>query len=290
MSSWRPHKADMHPGLWLIVIVSGAAGQFLDSLAGMGFGALSSTIMLSGGIAPAVVIGVVNIAKVGSGLVSGLSHWRFGNVRWPWVLPMLAPALAGGVIAALIVTSIPEETIRLVVPVVLMLMGLLILYRFLWAKPILTPVAGGSGEYEPAVPRGFLRTPTQRLTSEKPITAVWLGVIGFIGGFLNGLSGAFGPFTTSAMLLKQMGHPRFAIGTVNFVEVFVAGAVAATLILRATSGDWHWGLPLALMAGSIVTAPIGAYLSRRLPARVVGVFVGFALIALNTWSLARAII
>lgn len=280
----------MHPGLWLIVIVSAAAGQFLDSLAGMGFGALSGTIMLSGGVSPALVIGVVNIAKVGSGLVSGLSHWRFGNVRWSWVLPMLVTAVAGGVLAALIVTSVPERATRLLVPAVLIVMGWLILYRFLYPRPTLSPVAGGSGGYEPAMTRGYLRASAQRLTREKPMTVVWLGSIGFIGGFLNGVSGAFGPFTTSAMLLKQMGHPRFAIGTVNFVEFFVAGAIATTLILRTTSDDWHWGLPLALMVGSIVTAPLGAYLSRRLPARAVGVFVGFALIALNTWSLARAII
>jgi uncharacterized membrane protein YfcA len=280
----------MHPSLWLTVIVSGAAAGFLDSMAGMGFGALSSTIMVSNGLSPTMVIGVVNLAKVGSGLVSGLSHWRLGNVRWPWVLPLLGAAVVGGVIASLVLTRLPEESIRLVIPAVLMTMGVLILYRFLWARLVLLPVAGGSEEGSPAIPGRSVLTRPHRRAGESPLTVVWLGSIGFIGGALNGLSGAFGPFTTSAIVLKQAGHPRFAIGTVNFVEFFVAGAVSATLISSAPSGEWHWGLPVALMAGGIVSAPLGAYLSRRLSAKVVGVSVGVVLIILNTWSLARAII
>ena len=89
------------------------------------------------------------------------------------------------------------------------------------------------------------------------------------------------------MLLKQGEHPRFAVGTVSFVEVFVAGAVSITLLLRIPSGTWHWGLPIALIAGSVVTAPFGAYLSKHLPAKLVGVLIGFVLITLNVWSLTR---
>jgi uncharacterized membrane protein YfcA len=278
----------MHLGLWLIVIVSGAVGQFVDSVAGMGFGALSSTIMLSGGVSPAVVIGVVNVAKVGSGLASGLSHWRLGNVRWPWVLPMLAAAVIGGVLAALAITSIPEKGVRLVVPGVLLAMGLLILCRFISPKAFLPPIAGGSGEYEPVAAGGSQRLMTQRSSREGTLTVAWLGLIGFIGGVLNGLSGAFGPFTTSALLLSQRGHPRFSIGTVNFVEFFVAGAVSVTLLMRIPWGEFHWGLPIALIAGGVLTAPLGAYLSRHLPAKVVGIFIGSVLIGLNLWSLARA--
>jgi uncharacterized membrane protein YfcA len=280
----------MHPSLWLTVIISGAVGGFLDSMAGMGFGALSSTIMISDGLPPTMVIGAVNLAKVGSGLVSGLSHWRLGNVRWPWVPPMVGAAVTGGVIASLVLTRLPEEFIQLVIPAVLMTMGGLILYRFLWARPVLHPVAGNSEQDGPVILGRPLLTRPHRRTGGSRLTMVWLGSIGFIGGALNGLSGAFGPFTTSAMVLKQVGHPRFAIGTVNFVEFFVAGAVSATLILSAPPGQWHWGLPAALMAGSVASAPLGAYMSRRLPAKVVGVSVGVVLISLNTWSLARVIL
>ena len=104
---------------------------------------------------------------------------------------------------------------------------------------------------------------------------------------MNGLSGAFGPFVTSAVVMRHKGHPRFAIGTVNFVEFFVAGAISITILSQIPWHLFHWSLPLALTVGSLVTAPLGAYLSRHLPARAVGVVVGLTLIALNTWSLIR---
>ena len=130
--------------LWVTVVAAGAAGQFLDTLAGMGFGALSSTAMVAAGISPVVVIGTVNLAKVWSGLASGLSHWRFGNIQWSWVVPLGVPAVAGGVLAALVLTSLPTQVIRGLVPIALLVMGLLILRRFLSKSAALPLVAGGS--------------------------------------------------------------------------------------------------------------------------------------------------
>jgi hypothetical protein len=271
--------------LWITVATAGAAGQFLDTLAGMGFGALSSTAMVTAGISPVVVIGTVNLAKVGSGLASGLSHWRFGNVQWSWVVPLGVPAVAGGVLAALVLTYLPTQVIRGLVPMALLLMGLLILRRFLSKSAVLPLVAGGSQDAVPITPQAPLRVFTRSYWARP--SAVWLGSIGFVGGVLNGFSGAFGPFTTSAVVLRQRRHPRFAIGTVNFVEFFVAGAISIVLLSRVAWGSFHWELPVALIVGSVITAPLGAYLSRHLPVRPAGVVVGLALITLNSWSIVR---
>lgn len=274
--------------LWITVATAGAAGQFLDSLAGMGFGALSGTTMVAAGISPVIVIGTVNLAKVGSGLASGLSHWRAGNVQWSWVVPLGVPAVAGGVAAALVLTSLPSPVIRGLVPIALLIMGLLILRRFLSKSAALPLVAGGSQDVASITLRAPWRVFTRTYWA-RPST-VWLGSIGFAGGVLNGFSGAFGPFTTSAVVLRQRRHPRFAIGTVNFVEFFVAGAVSVVILSRAAWGSFQWELPVALIAGSVITAPLGAYLSRHLPVRPAGVAVGLALITLNSWSIIRSIL
>jgi hypothetical protein len=273
----------MSPTLWAVVVISGAVGQFLDSLAGMGFGALSSTIMLSGGVSPVMAVGAINTAKVGSGLVSGLSHWHLGNVQWRWVLPMLFFGMIGGILAVFILTSIPAQVLRVIVPSMLVVMGILVLYRFLLARTVLIPIAGGIGEHETVLPNASV--PIHRSTQKMAGAVAWFGAIGFLGGVFNGLSGSFGPFTTSALLLKQRGHPRFAIGTVNVVEFFIAATVSAALIFRIPASDWHWGLPLALVIGSVLTAPLGAYFCRHLPSNVVGIVVGCTLIALNAWTL-----
>jgi len=271
--------------LWMIAIVAGATGQFLDALAGMGFGALSGTIMVSGGIAPAVVVATVNLAKVGSGLVSGLAHMRLGNVRWSWVLPMVVPAVAGGTMSGLMVTRLPTRAVEVLVPLVLLMMGALVLRRFLLPNLSQPPMVAGGQDLAAVITRRPWHILLGTRSGAGP--SLWLSLISFVGGVMNGLSGAFGPFVTSAVVMRHKGHPRFAIGTVNFVEFFVAGAISITILSQIPWHLFHWSLPLALTVGSLVTAPLGAYLSRHLPARAVGVVVGLTLIALNTWSLIR---
>ncbi|MSQ40936.1 MAG: sulfite exporter TauE/SafE family protein, partial [Dehalococcoidia bacterium] len=223
--------------LWILlaIMTAGATGGFLDSLAGMGFGALSGTVMMAAGISPAIAVATVNVAKVGSGIASGVSHWSFGNIRWQWVLPLGLPAVVAGVLAALALTHLPMQAVRVVVPVLLLVVGLLILRRFIYEPVLLPPIAGGSQGIEIMQRRPPWRALMDTLAGVSP--RVRLGSIGFLGGLLNGFSGAFGPFTTSALVLQQGGHPRFAIGTANFVEVFVAASVSVTLLTQLSWAD-----------------------------------------------------
>ena len=276
----------MYLWIWIVAIMAGALGQFLDALAGMGFGAISGTVLLAGGVAPAMAVSVVNLAKVGSGLVSGIAHWRAGNIRWAWVLPLALPGVMGGVLAALVLSRLPESTSRLVVPLLLLVMGVLLLRRFLLSNGTLPRIAGASQEV--AVPRDAWDALRRRL-NVSPGSA-WLVGIGFLAGLVNGISGAFGPVATSAVILNKGGHPRYAIGTVNLVEFFVAAATATTLLVQLGLSSLQWQLPLALVVGGLLTAPLGAYLSRRLSAKVVGTIVGVLLISLNLWGVLRELV
>ncbi|MBI4282117.1 MAG: sulfite exporter TauE/SafE family protein [Chloroflexi bacterium] len=262
-------------------------GTFIDTVAGMGFGAFSSSIMVAGGIAPVLVVSTINLAKVSTGLVEGLSHCRFGNVRWAWVVPLGLPAIAGGIAGATLLTHLPAGLLRIVMPLILLGMGALILRRFLFGALVLPQVAGGSQALVLAVPQGRQRRLGYTLV--KALPTLRLGGIGMAAGVLNGIAGVFGPFATSAVLLTNPGaSPRYAIGTVNFVEFFVAAGITATLLLRVGWTGFQWQFPVALMAGALLTAPLGAYLCRRVPARGLGILVGVALVGLNTWSLVQA--
>jgi hypothetical protein len=245
--------------------------------------------MVAGGITPVLVVGTVNFAKVGSGLVSGLAHWRYGNIRWAWVMPLALPAVAGGVAAAMLLTHLPEEVTRLGMPLVLLGMGALITRRFLFSAALLPRVAGGSQTQVLALSQGRGHALWHALVKASP--TLRLGGIGMTAGSLNGVSGAFGPFATSAVILTHPGHhPRYAIGTINFVEFFVAAAISVTLLLQLGWTGIPWQLPAALMLGSVLTAHLGAYLSRHVPARALGILVGSALVGINAWSLVWAII
>jgi len=275
-------------GLWLIVIFAGAMGQFVDTVAGMGFGAFSSSFMVAGGVAPALVVAVVNLAKIGSGFFSGLAHWRFGNVRWKWAVPLAFSGIAGGVLGGSLLVYLPQGVTRFWIPLLLLVMGLLLLRRFLFEAMALPKVAGASSEWNPPAPGGLWQKVAHSWKAAS--TGFQLAVIGLFGGVINGVSGAYGPFTITSVLLTKGGHPRYSVGSVNLAEFFAAGAVSITILSQIDWGEFPWQLPAGLIVGSMLTAPLGAYLSRQLPIRIIGVLIGLLMVGLNVFSLLRSLL
>jgi hypothetical protein len=274
-------------GIWMLVVLAGAIGQMVDGVAGMGFGVLSSTIMIAVGVDPVIAVSTVNITKLGSGVVSGLSHWRFGNTRPGWVLLLAAPGVVGGVGGALLLSSLPTYTARILISLILVTMGVIVFRRF-WQrkgnapaapKDRVSPVTPASQPGETSAPPPF-----------KLPRRLRVGGVGLLAGVVNGFSGAYGPLATSLMLLMGKSHPRYAVGSVNVAEFFVAAAVAATLIMRMDDTTFAWELPLALIFGSLLTGPLAAYLSRRLHARPMGLAIGATLVGLNLWAFLAAVV
>jgi uncharacterized membrane protein YfcA len=74
------------------------------------------------------------------------------------------------------------------------------------------------------------------------------------------------------------------------VEFLVAGAAAVTLLLNLDASLFVWQLPVALLIGGMLTSLPGAYLSKKLSARVLGVGVGASLLILNTWAISRILL
>jgi uncharacterized protein len=259
----------MSLGIWLLVILAGAIGQFVDTAVGMGFGVLASSFMIAAGVSPAVVVATVNLAKVGNGLMGAASHAKMGNVHWRWVIPLALPGVVGGVLGAILLVRIFDEMAKVAVPILLLGMGLALLLRF--GRKVDAP------EEEPEIEE-----------DARPQSWVPIAVIGFAGGAINAMTGGYGPFTTSSLLLLRGGHPRHAIGTVNMVEFLVAGAAAVTLLLHLDASVFAWQLPVALLIGGLLTSLPGAYVSTRLSARVLGVGVGCSLLLLNAYAIGRS--
>jgi uncharacterized membrane protein YfcA len=219
-------------------------------------------MLLAAGFAPVSVVSTVNMAKVLTGVFSGLAHWRAGNVRRNWLLPLIVPGVIGGALGAYLLVSLPQERFRFWMAVVLVVMGILILWRCLF--PAFFFLASSSGESSVRFLRSFC-----------------LGVLGLAAGFLNAVSGAYGPFATSGVMLITRAKTSRAVGTVNVAEVFVAGAVISTFLSQKGLQTPSWDLALALILGGALTAPLAAYACRRLPPKVLQLGVGLALISLN---------
>ena len=65
--------------------------QLVDGSLGMGFGASSSSILLTFGVAPAIVSATVHFSEIATTAASGTSHWKFENVHYPTMLKLAIP-------------------------------------------------------------------------------------------------------------------------------------------------------------------------------------------------------
>ena len=70
----------------IILGIVGLIAQLIDGSLGMAYGVTSTTLLLAAGTAPAAASAAVHFSELGTSLVSGISHHRFGNVDWRVVL------------------------------------------------------------------------------------------------------------------------------------------------------------------------------------------------------------
>ena len=75
-----------------LIALIGLGAQLVDGALGMAYGATSTCLLLSAGLAPAVVSATVHLAEIGTTAASGAAHWRFKNVDWRIVAIWPCPA------------------------------------------------------------------------------------------------------------------------------------------------------------------------------------------------------
>jgi uncharacterized membrane protein YfcA len=236
-------------GELLLFVAIGFGAQLVDGALGMAYGVTATTVLLSFGIAPATASASVHAAEVFTTAASGLAHWRFGNVAPALLWRLVLPGMLGGAAGAGLATSVPADMLRPAVSLYLLAMGMLILRKALSARP----------------------------AGEMPLRRVpWLGLV---GGFLDGAGGGgWGPLVTSS-LVGSGTNPRFAIGSVNFAEFFVAATISGTFVV--TIGLELWPMIAGLLIGGIVAAPLAAHVTRRIPPRRLMLLVGVIIVALS---------
>lgn len=235
----------------------GFAAQLVDGALGMAFGVISTTLLISLGVAPASASASVHAVEVFTTGASGISHTLHKNVSWKLFRRIVIPGVIGGVIGAYVLTRIPAESARPFVLAYLAAIGIYLLWR---------GIRHGHQEKKPRV----------------------VEPLGLIGGFLDAAGGGgWGPVVTSNLLV-QGAHPRKVIGTVNTAEFFLAVTISATFI--ASLGFEAFTLAMVgLLIGGIAAAPFGAYFAKRIPARTLLILVGIVLVVTSGYGIWRAL-
>ena len=243
----------------ILIALAGFAAQLVDGGIGMGFGVTSTTILLFlAGLGPAQASAVVHAAELGTTLVSGFSHWRFGNIDWKIVFSLAIPGAIAAFIGATLLSNLSLDAAEPITSAILFVIALNLMWRF---------------------SRGRIK----RVVSDKPHAKPFLVGLGSVGGFVDATGGGgWGPVTTSTLLAVGREKPRRIVGTVSAAEFLVT--LGATL--GFVFGLWddlvaHVGAVVALLIGGSIAAPIAAWLVSRLNPIVLGGLVGTAIAALN---------
>ena len=251
---------------FLAFALVGFLAQLIDGALGMGYGVISSVMLLASGVPPSHTSASVHAAKLFTTAASGASHIIHGNVEKRMFYVLSAAGVVGGIIGALVLINVNGGAIRPFVFGYLMIMGFVIIWR------------------------GLL------LPSSKTVSSNLVAPLGAVGGFLDAIGGGgWGPVVTSS-LIGAGASPRLVVGTVNAAEfvvtIGVVAAFAASLLLGAwteAAGLMNHVLAVAgLVIGGVPSALFAGWLLKKAPRKPLMVAVGLLVVALSAYELSKA--
>ncbi|MCX5334381.1 sulfite exporter TauE/SafE family protein [Streptomyces sp. NBC_00140] len=248
----------------ILLALAGLGAQLVDGSLGMAYGVTSTTLLLAMGTGPAAASATVHLAEIGTTLMSGASHWRFGNVDWKVVARIGVPGAVGSFLGATVLSSLSTEVAEPVMSLILLGLGLYVMSRFTFR----------------GLPKGNLG---------KPLRKRFLAPLGLVAGFLDATGGGgWGPVGTPALLASGRMEPRKVIGSIDTSEFLVAVAASLGFLFSLGSQglDRYW--VLAFLLGGLVAAPVAAWLVRLVPPRVLGSAVGGVIIVTNVRTLLKS--
>lgn len=253
--------------MWIVVgfALAGGLAQLVDGTLGMGFGVTSATVLLFMGVAPVTASAATHAAKLPTTLISGLSHWREGNIDRAILVRVALPGAVGGFLGAVVLTNISLASAKGWMSGLLLFFGFVIFARFgLGVRLIPTPQHGH--------------------------TSRWLAPIGLLGGFVDATGGGgWGPVVTPSLMTVTRHEPRKVVGTVNAAEFVVAVSVSLGFLTGAAQHGIPWLPVIGLVIGGVIMAPIAARLAGRLPHAPMGTMVGGLVILVNGITIVAAL-
>jgi uncharacterized membrane protein YfcA len=253
----KQYKELWMPAL-IVLIVIGFLAQLVDGALGMAYGATSSTMLLAYGLAPATASASVHLAELGTTAVSGVSHWRFGNIDWRTVRRIGLPGAVGAFVGAVVLSSISAEVAKPWMAGVLLALGVYILARFtLFGAP--------------------------KRSGRRYVRGRYLAPLGLGAGFIDATGGGgWGPVATPTILATGKYEPRKVIGSVDTSEFLVALAASVGFLLSLGSQGIAFRYVAALLVGGVLAAPLAAWLVRHVTPTLLGASVGGLILITNS--------
>lgn len=237
-----PMEADYQ---WIMVMfATGFLAQLVDGMLGMGFGVISTTVLLSAGVNPAIVSSRVHSTRVFSSGLSGYSHHKLGNVDRQLFKTLVIPGCIGAVMGAALACLASEKHTQ-------------------WVRPLLAIYTLYLGV------RIFRKAFVNHQTKKTAWKTGWLAAA---GGMLDAFAGGGWGSLVTGTLISKTSNPRMVIGAVCLAEFFVMLTSALTFFFLLQH------IPLedvgAMILGGLLAAPLSATLAGKLPFKYLYLLVG----------------
>lgn len=220
--------------LALLFAVAIFAG-FVDTLAGGG-GLITVPTLILAGIPPIMALGTNKLQGCMGTATATLMMFRKGKIEWVHVKGLMLYAFFGATLGTLILQFVSVEVLDFIVPVVLFFIAVYFIFSSRLKVNELKP----------------------RVTAHYYQKAVVPG-IGFYDGFFGPGTGSFFSLAGVALRGQSLLDATATAKALNF------SANMASLIVFIFAGKIVWAAGLAMMAGQVIGAWLGAHSLFRIP-------------------------
>ena len=241
-----------------IYILGGFLAQMVDGALGMAYGLTATTFLLSFGIPPAAASASVHTSEIFTSGASGLMHLKLKNVNRRLFRILLIPGILGAVTGAYVLSSLGEYNyiMKPLVALYTLVLGVLIIIK----------------AFRP---------------NRKKIKVGNIAPLAVVGGFMDSVGGGgWGPVVSSSLIAGGRS-PRYAIGSVNLAEFFIA--LASSITFFTMIGIDFWQIIAGLVIGGVIAAPIAANLSKKIPVKYLMILVGILVILVSIRTIYLAV-
>ncbi len=116
--------------MWLLsILLVGVTSGWVMGTSAAGWGALSVPLLILIGVEPLVAISSSLTASIILGLFGGLTHWGYDRARVAPLVPLLLGGAGGAVLGSLLSPALPTPTLRLLIGLTTLGIGVVTLFR-----------------------------------------------------------------------------------------------------------------------------------------------------------------
>ena len=242
-------------------LIIGAANFVVGGLIGMtGIAGFLLPILYAGymNLAVSESLALSFFAFLISGIIGAWNYEKAGALDLSFAIPLSAGSFLGAVLGVYLNSMIPEQTVKMILYLVVLLSGISI----------------------------FVRREKERVAdSEKEIGTAVVGILGFVTGAICSMSGAGGPILVMPLLVAGGMAVRTAVGVSLFDSIFIAIPAGMGYFMQSDMAKLVFPIVIAGIAHA-AGVYCGSLQAKRIPQQFLKKAIAVFSIGIAIWKLA----